>query len=243
MGETDNDANRIKYRWKHLSRTHLLRSHKTQFPRNNRWLAENEIRDKWVIYDSFQTYGVILSSLVVFNLIRVSSIPAWILPWLQWTFSELEEEEADENVSINLNIYGLMFYASLIISPIPGAFLSCLRRCFGGSKRKSEVHGLTVLLAFAVILSVVISLQMCLKGSMANAIAVVIEFSFLRTVFFITRSMVCKTRKVDVGSVGDIIFLFSIYSFTSQMSILACFMASVWFRWPLVNIWSNRSLR
>jgi hypothetical protein len=32
--------------------------------------------------------------------VRISSVPAWILPWLQWTFVELEN--ADEYISICL---------------------------------------------------------------------------------------------------------------------------------------------
>ena len=42
-----------------------------------------------------------------------------------------------------------MFYMSIFISPIPGLFLSFLKWIFNGAKHKSEVHGLTYLLAFA----------------------------------------------------------------------------------------------
>jgi hypothetical protein len=45
------------------------------------------------------------------------------LPWLKWTFRDFPSVEADELVSQNMNIYGIMFFVSIILCPIPGIVL------------------------------------------------------------------------------------------------------------------------
>ena len=64
-----------------------------------------------------------------------------------------------------------MFYASFLISPIPGFLVNRLKACMKTTDERAEMHGLTLLLALAVVLAVVISIQMCIKGSVANGIA------------------------------------------------------------------------
>lgn len=51
-------------------------------------------------------------------------------------------------------------------------------------------QSLSVLIFLVVGLATGVSFQMCLKGSVINAVAVVIEFTFLRTFHVITRSLV-----------------------------------------------------
>ena len=78
------------------------------------------------------------------------------------------------------------------------------------AKKKSEYYSLLLFLAFTAVGSAILSaqvpditvyqtvsaifisdlqVQMCITGSKANATSAVIEFSFLRTTYFITRSV------------------------------------------------------
>ena len=52
--------------------------------------------------------------------LRVNSFPSWCLPWLRWTFREFPNDEADSLVSQNMDIYGLLFFVSIVLCPIPG---------------------------------------------------------------------------------------------------------------------------
>jgi hypothetical protein len=52
--------------------------------------------------------------------LRLNSFPAWCLPWLRWTFRKFPNDEADELVSMNMDIYGLLFFVSILLCPIPG---------------------------------------------------------------------------------------------------------------------------
>jgi len=38
--------------------------------------------------------------------IRANSFPSWLYPWLKWSFSILEETEAENNVSVLMDVYG-----------------------------------------------------------------------------------------------------------------------------------------
>lgn len=58
--------------------------------------------------------------------LRLNSFPTWCLPWLRWTFREFPDDEADELVSQNMDIYGLLFFASIILCPIPGNVKSAI---------------------------------------------------------------------------------------------------------------------
>ena len=60
----------------------------------------------------------------IISTVRIASFQIWILPWLKWTFQDLPEEEANELVSKNMDIYGIMYFASMVICPLPGN-----RRC------------------------------------------------------------------------------------------------------------------
>ena len=60
---------------------------------------------------------------------------------------------------------------------------------------KADKWGLTAILLFIVILSTCVSAQMSFQGSpLINAILITVEYSFLRTFFFIARSMVRSFR-------------------------------------------------
>ena len=123
---------------------------------------------------------------VIIN-VRINAFPAWFLPWLQWNFSGSSEQE--EFVSQCLNVFGYSYYISLFIAPLPGLLVGAIKKCTKSGK--SNAHALNVLLLLVVLLSAAISTQSTSKGtSMSNAVLMAIEYSFLRTIFFITRSMV-----------------------------------------------------
>ena len=107
-------------------------------------------------------------------------------------------EESSYYVTMGIDIFGYMFYASFLISPIPGFLVNRLKGCLKTTDERAEMHGLSLLLGLAVGLAVILSVQMCIKGSIPNGIAVVIEFSFLRTVFFIMRSLVRKLSSIRI---------------------------------------------
>ncbi|CAG5097662.1 Oidioi.mRNA.OKI2018_I69.XSR.g15174.t1.cds [Oikopleura dioica] len=125
----------------------------------------------------------------IITTLRISSIPIWILPWLKWTFQDFPEDEASELVSKNMDIYGIMFYASIIICPIPGMILKGIEKFICKEKLRAEYYGLIWFSLFTALFCAVLSFQMCIIGSEANATSLVIEFSFLRTIYFISRSM------------------------------------------------------
>ena len=112
--------------------------------------------------------------------------------------NEMPMEESSYYVTMGINIFGYMFYASFLISPIPGFLVNRLKACLKTTDERAEMHGLSLLLGLAVSLAVILSVQMCIKGSIPNGIAVVIEFSFLRTVFFIMRSLVRKMSSIQI---------------------------------------------
>ena len=116
-----------------------------------------------------------------------------------------------------MNIFGYCFFASFLISPIPGLMMTGVQRIFNLPRNLAEMkvgifklliqrlcqkpcvrskmnfdifQSLSVLIFLVVGFATGVSFQMCLKGSVINAVAVVIEFTFLRTFHVITRSLV-----------------------------------------------------
>ncbi|CBY34289.1 unnamed protein product [Oikopleura dioica] len=72
----------------------------------------------------------------------------------------------------------------------------CIEKCARSEKssekivkKKSEYFGLLFFLIFSVVIATLISAQMCITGSKGNATSTVIEFSFLRTTFYISRGI------------------------------------------------------
>ena len=65
---------------------------------------------------------------------REQPIPSWYYPWLKWTFSDLPEEEYNDNVSFCMDMFGYSYYVSLLISPLPGIMITIIQKCIGGSK-------------------------------------------------------------------------------------------------------------
>ena len=100
----------------------------------------------------------------------------------------LKSPDKENSTDLTLTIYGFMFFSSILISPLPGYLFKLLQKKTG-SELKANAYGLTTLLTFTVVLGSIMSFQMCIKDSLVNAIALVIEFSFFRTFFFIVRSL------------------------------------------------------
>ena len=66
--------------------------------------------------------------------VRINSFPSWYYPWLKWTFSDLPEDEYNNNVSFCLDMFGYSYYISLLISPLPGILITIIKKCIGGTK-------------------------------------------------------------------------------------------------------------
>lgn len=148
-----------------------------------------EKKESIPVMNSILTINYLLANIFfVIMTVRINSFPSWYYPWLKWTFSDLPEDEFNDNVSFCLDMFGYSYYISLFISPLPGILISFIQKCTNGPK--ANKWGLTSLLGLIVVLSTCISGQMMVKGSpLSNAIIMTIEYSFLRTFFFISRSM------------------------------------------------------
>ena len=135
------------------------------------------------------TVNFALASLffVIIN-VRINAFTAWFLPWLQWNFSG--HNDKDEYVSLCLDVFGYSYFLSLLIAPLPGLMIAGVKKCTKKSA-KSNAYALNCLLLLVVILSAIISTQSTGKDTpIWNPVLMTIEYSLLRTTFFITRSMV-----------------------------------------------------
>ena len=65
--------------------------------------------------------------------VRINSFPSWYLPWLSWTFSGLDEQVAEDNKSLCIDIYGYSYYISLFISPLPGFIITTIKKITNNS--------------------------------------------------------------------------------------------------------------
>ena len=65
---------------------------------------------------------------------REQPFPSWYYPWLKWTFSDLPEDEYNDNVSFCMDMFGYSYYISLLISPLPGVLITIIQKCIGGTK-------------------------------------------------------------------------------------------------------------
>ena len=120
--------------------------------------------------------------------VRINAFAAWFLPWLQWKFSGREDKE--NYISLCLDVFGYSYYVSLLIAPLPGLLVAAIKRY--AQSAESNKHAVNCLLSLVVILSGIISIQTAKKNtSIPNAVLLTIEYSLLRTIFFIARSMVC----------------------------------------------------
>ena len=97
-----------------------------------------------------------------------------------------------------MTIFGFMFFASVLISPIPSMVIKW-RTSATGSIAKGKVDGLTFLFAVTTTLGLINSIQMCFtaqssgpSGAMANGVAFVILYQFMRNFFFVSRSVVSE---------------------------------------------------
>ena len=59
---------------------------------------------------------------------------SWYYPWLKWTFSDLPEDEYNDNVSFCMDMFGYSYYISLLISPLPGFLIEIIKKCSSGPK-------------------------------------------------------------------------------------------------------------
>lgn len=144
-------------------------------------------RESWIKYAL--SFKYILSSIFYITLtIRTTSFPSWLYPWLRWSFSVLEESEAEEKVSLMMDIYGYSYFISLVIAPFPGLFISLMQKIYKSEKIGSH-RALTGLLLFAITLGTIMSIQMCIQGSFINAVFLTLIFSMFRTLFFISKGM------------------------------------------------------
>ena len=62
---------------------------------------------------------------------------------------------------------------------------------FYGNALAGENGSLVFQLALTVLFAMIFSLQMCIKGSIINAIVVFFVFSLARTIFWTTKNWVC----------------------------------------------------
>ena len=163
------------------------------------------------------------------------------MPWLEWSFDKCPDKSVI--VSNLMNIFGIILFLSVLISPLPGLVVSIIRKYFECSQDESEKHGLNFMLFFSVFLNVSLSLQMCITGSYWNAILIFLEFAILRTIFFVTRSMVSFSLKFKSYLVTKrffkkyldlfcniIRFGFSFFTSTFLVINLVFFLLCAWYR-------------
>lgn len=96
---------------------------------------------------------------------------------------------AKDDVNLCMDIFGFMFFASVLISPIPSMVIKW-RTSATGSIYKGKIDGLTFLFICTTSLGLINSIQMCFQGSLANSIMFVILYQFMRNFFFVSRSVV-----------------------------------------------------
>ena len=158
--------------------------------------------------------------------------------------------------SARLRYCGVMFILAEWVEHSYGvaAVSKCLRKILGieipvsspdleCSQDESEKHGLNFMLFFSVFLNVSLSLQMCITGSYCNAILIFLEFAILRTIFFVTRSMVSFSLKFKSYLVTKqffkkyldlfcniIRFGFSFFTSTFPVINLVFFLLCAWYR-------------
>jgi len=117
---------------------------------------------------------------------RINSFPSWAYPWFQW--SESVKPEEDRQISLLMDIYGFAYFIAFVIAPLPGIIIKFVQDKVG-KMVLGEHHSLTFFFVLSVILSTVMSIQMCFQGSTANAIILTILVSSFRTLFFISRGI------------------------------------------------------
>lgn len=121
---------------------------------------------------------------------RMNSIPGWTYSWLQWCFGDTPEGK--ENVNNVMDVFGFMFFSSVLISPIPSILIKYITTKTG-SIPKGKVGGLTFLFSITTLLGTCNSIQMCFSGSVVNSMMFVILFQFMRNFFFVSRSVFLYT--------------------------------------------------
>ena len=80
--------------------------------------------------------------------LRASSFPGWLYPWLEWTFSVQDDEEAANNVSLMIDIYGYSYFLSIFIAPLPGLLIKSSQKIFK-SDLIGEQRALTMILTIS----------------------------------------------------------------------------------------------
>ena len=93
----------------------------------------------------FSLKNIIYTIFYTTVILRAGSFPIWFYPWLQWTFSEQDDEVAEANVSLLMDIFGYSYFFSIVIAPFPGMFIKFMQRTFK-SDRLGDHHALTVIL-------------------------------------------------------------------------------------------------
>ena len=51
---------------------------------------------------------------------RIKSIQGWIFPWLDWTYSNIDDDQAKTIISDQLDFYGYTYFVSPIVALFPG---------------------------------------------------------------------------------------------------------------------------
>lgn len=114
-----------------------------------------------------------------------------------------------------------------------GMILKAIEKFICKEKLRAEYYGLIWFSLFTALFCAVLSFQMCIIGSEANATSLVIEFSFLRWVVF--SSWLKNTSKGQFISSPEV----CTYSNSFQPSTLAFFMGSVFSCWQELSIRSS----
>ena len=76
-----------------------------------------EIENFFKVVESWD-YLVSTIFFIIMN-VRAVSFPGWALPWYQWTFYNVDDENGASYISTCMDIFGLTFFMSLPFSFLP----------------------------------------------------------------------------------------------------------------------------
>ena len=75
--------------------------------------------------------------------VRAVSFPGWALPWYQWTFYNVDDENGASYISTCMDIFGLTFFMSLPFSFLPQLIIWICGKL--GNIQKGKNHFGTIL--------------------------------------------------------------------------------------------------
>jgi len=72
--------------------------------------------------------------------VRAVSFPGWALPWYQWTFYYVDQENGASYISTCMDIFGLTFFMSLPFSFLPQMIIWICGKLGSAQKCKSQIE-------------------------------------------------------------------------------------------------------